>query len=86
MLLLRGGSGGLGDRDAPVEGTAGDGEVFEGSGDVWGALGGEQQILRLCAARFAQDNGKIRSLCMRAEAQAMVNEIEESLVLLRRRL
>ncbi len=41
MLLLRGGSGGLGYGDAPVEGAAGDGEVFEGSGDVGIAFCGE---------------------------------------------
>jgi hypothetical protein len=46
----------------------------------------EEEVPPLVASLLGRDDGWMRSLFMRAEAQAMVNEIEESLALLRRRL
>jgi hypothetical protein len=45
-----------------------------------------EKVPPLVATLLGRDDGRMGESFMRAEAQAMVNEIEESLALLRRRL
>src|SRR4029077_906278 len=57
VLLLGGAGCWFGDGDAPVERAAGDREVFEGSGEVGGAFGGEFRLGAVAdvATKEAQD-------------------------------
>ena len=61
VFLFGFGGGGFGDWDSPGEGAAGDGEVFQGSGDVGGACGGRGDgALRGSWWRLGKNAGVLR--------------------------